>query len=284
LSEARPLSTSLAELFHLEPVGEDAFRVQLPGFGGVTLGCATLAAARTTELSLHSLHVYFLRAVPTDRPAGLRVERVRDGRRFAHRRVEVRDGDKLCCELVASFAAPGGGVEYQEPAGGPAPPAPEGLPSEEEIAREEGWLASKPGPIGAALEWRFVGGTPWKPAGPDGASRYQGWVRPRAPLPEERALQAATLAFLADMHSHMAVARRLGAHFEPIGYTSLDQTLWVHQDEPWTDWRLLTTVSDVAHAGRAFTRRTLHARDGRLLASMAQEQFVPFEASGPAAG
>jgi acyl-CoA thioesterase-2 len=284
VSEPRPLSTSLAELFQLEPAGEDAFRAQLPGFGGITLGCATRAAASTTELSLHSLHVYFLRAVPTDRPALFRVERVRDGRRFAHRRVEVRDGDKLCCELVASFAAPGGGVEYQEAFEGTAPPTPEGLPSEEEIAREEGWLANKPGPIGGALEWRFIGGAPWRPAGSDGTSRYQGWVRPRAPLPGERALRAATLAFLADMHSHMPVARRLGAHFEPIGYTSLDQTLWVHRDEPWTDWRLLTSVSDVAHAGRAFTRRTLHARDGRLLASMAQEQLVPFGADGPAGG
>src|SRR3990172_1756511 len=61
-----------------EPAGEDVFQAQLPGFGGVTLGCATLAAARTTELALHSLHVYFLRAVPTERPALLRVERVRD--------------------------------------------------------------------------------------------------------------------------------------------------------------------------------------------------------------
>jgi acyl-CoA thioesterase len=31
--------------------------------------------------------------------------------------------------------------------------------------------------------------------------------------------------------------------------------------------------------GRAFSRRTLHSRDGRLIASMAQEQFVSF-ASG----
>ncbi len=283
MSEARPLSTSLAELFQLEPAGEDAFHAQLPGFGGVTLGCATLAAARTTPLSLHSLHVYFLRAVPTDRPTLLRVSRVRDGRRFAHRRVEVLDGERVCCELVAGFAAPGGGVEYQEPAQDPAPPAPEALPSEDEIAREEGWVPNKPGPIGGAVEWRFIGGTPWKPVGPGGASRYRGWVRPRAPLPEERALHAATLAFLADMHSHLAVARRLGAHFEPLGYTSLDQVLWVHRDEPWSDWRLLTSISDVAHAGRAFTRRTLHARDGRLIASMAQEQFVPFGA-GPGGG
>lgn len=274
MAAPRTYSQPLAELLALEPAGEDVFRARLPGFGGVTLGCATLAAARTTELSLHSLHVYFLRPVPTEQPAALRVTRVRDGRRFAHRRVQVCDAERVCCELLASFAAPGASIEYQEPAQGPRPPEPEALPSEEEIARSEGWELGKPGPIGSALEWRFVGGTPWRASE---TSLYQGWVRPRAPLPEDPALHLAALAFLADMHSHMAVARRLGAHYEPIGYTSLDQVLWVHRDEPWCDWRLVTTVSDVAGAGRAFSRRTLHARDGRLLASMAQEQWVPFE-------
>jgi acyl-CoA thioesterase-2 len=261
-------------LFRLEPDGEDAFRAQLPGFGGITLGCATRAAAGTTPFALHSLHVYFLRAVPIDRPVRMHVVRVRDGRRLAHRRVEVLDDDKLCCEQIASFAAPGRGAEYQEPSDAPRVPAPEELPDEEQIERQDGWLPRK-GPIGAALEWRFIGGAPWKAAD---ESRYQAWLRPRLPVPDEPALQVAALAFLADMHSHLTVARRLGAHFEPAGYTSLDQTLWVHRDEPWTDWRLLRCVSDLAHAGRAFTRRSLHARDGRLIASMAQEQLVPIGA------
>jgi acyl-CoA thioesterase-2 len=276
VTDAGPIPGTFAELLAIEAAGKDVFRAQLPGFGGVTLGCATLAAARSTELSLHSLHVYFLRAVPTDRAVELVVSRVRDGRRFAHRRVEVRDGERVCCELVASFAAPVDGLAFQEPAQGPAPAPPEALPSEEEIAREEGWDLEKPGPIGGALEWRFDGGSPWRPEQARDASLYRAWVRPRAALPEDPALHMAAVAFLADMHSHLGVARRLGAHFEPIGYTSLDQVLWIHRDEPWTDWRLLTTVAEVAHAGRAWTRRTLHARDGRLVASMAQEQFVPF--------
>ena len=269
----------LAELLRIEPAGEDRFRARLPGFGGVTLGCATLAAARTSGLSLHSLHAYFLRPVPMDAPVELLVSRVRDGRRFAHRRVEVRDGERVCCELVASFAAPAAGAEFQEPTSGSGIPSPEDLPSEEELAHKEGWKVEERGPIGSALEWRYVGGSPWRPERAQETSAYRGWVRPRLPLPDEGALQAAALAFLADLHSHLAVARRLGAHYEPTGYTSLDQALWAHRPDPWDDWRLLTSISEVAHAGRAWTRRTLHARDGRLVASMAQEQWVPF---GPA--
>jgi len=281
MAGARTSAAPLAELLDIRSVGEDAFRAQLPGFGGVTLGCATLAAARTSGLSLHSLHVYFLRPVPTEQPVELVVSRLRDGRRFAHRRVEVRDGGRVCCELVASFAAPADGTEYQETSSAPAIPLPEALPSEEELAREEGWDLEERGPIGGALEWRFVGAAPWRPERPREKSVYSAWVRPRVSLPDDPALHAAALAFLADMHSHLAVARRLGGHFEPVGYTSLDQALWVHRDDAWRDWRLLTTVSDVAHAGRAWTRRTLHARDGSLVASMAQEQWVPFGRAEP---
>jgi len=279
MSDRPGLPTPLAELLQIVPAGDDRFRAQLPGFGGVTLGCATLAAARSTAFSLHSLHVYFLRPVPTDRAAEIAVSRIRDGRRFAHRRVLVRDGEQVCCELVASFAAPAEGTEYQEPEAGLPAPSPEELPSEEELARSEGWVLEDRGPIGRALEWRYVGESPWRNESARETSFYRGWVRPRLPLPDDPALHAAALAFLADMHSHLAVARRLGAHFEPMGYTSLDQAIWAHRAEPWSDWRLLTSVSDVAHAGRAWTRRTLHARDGRLVASMAQEQWVPF---GPA--
>ena len=106
-------------------------------------------------------------------------------------------------------------------------------------------------------------------------SRYAGWVRPRIPLPKDRCLNAAALAFLSDYHSHFSVARKLAGSFEPFGYTSLDQVVWVHRDRPWDDWWLLRTESDVAHAGRSFTRRVLHARDGQLIASMAQEQLLP---------
>ena len=172
----RPLSDVLC----IEAQGESVFRTSLSGFGGVTLGCATLAAARTcADKCLHSLHTYFFRPVPTDRPVELVVERVRDGRRFSHRRVQVRCEEKLFCELVASFAAPGSGPEYQEAELDADLPQPSDLPSEDEIAKREGWNPEEPGPIGGALEWRWIGGTPWDPATSRAVSAYRGWVRPR---------------------------------------------------------------------------------------------------------
>jgi acyl-CoA thioesterase-2 len=273
MTDHEPWDVPLDRVFQVEEVGEDRFRARAVRFGGVTLGCAALVAARTCDSrSLASFHSYFLRPIPFDRPIELRVERLRDGRRFAHRRVQILVDDRLSFELMASFCTPGDGIEYQEATPDPGPP-PDELPSEEDIARAEGWKANEPGPLFGPLEWRWSE-IPWH-ASAGGSSRYNAWVRPRFPLPDDRPLQAAALGLLSDYHSHMSVAQRLGSHFEPFGFTSLDQVLWVHRDLFWNDWWLLTTQCDVAEGGRALTRRTLYARDGRLVASMAQEQLIP---------
>jgi acyl-CoA thioesterase-2 len=281
VADARPWARPLDQVLEIEALGEDRFGAVLDGFGGVTLGCAVLAAARTCpERALHSLHTYFLRPVPPGRRVALAIERVRDGRRLAHRRVRVEGDGRLLCELVACFGAAGAGAEYQDAAPDPGTPAPDALPSEDDVARAEGWRREDPGPLGGPLEWRWIG-LPWREPAPASRSRYAAWVRPRFPLPDgDGALRAASLAFLCDYHSHLPAARRLGGPFEPVGYTSLDQALWVHRDVPWNDWWLLVSESDVAHAGRAFSRRLLHARDGRLIASMAQEQLLPAGRAG----
>ena len=274
MAEQRDWARPLADVFAIDAVGADRFRAVLEGFGGVTLGCATLAAARTCpDKALHSLHTYFFRPVPPGATVELTVERVRDGRRFAHRRVQVGSDGRLLCELMASFTAADGGIDYQDALLDAGTPPPDALETEEAIARAEGWDLDAPGPIGGALEWRWIG-VPWRSEADDVASRYRGWVRPRFPLPADQALQSAALAYLSDYHSHFAVARKRRGPFEPFGYTSLDQVLWVHRERVWDDWWLLTSESDVAHGGRAFTRRMLHSRDGKLIASMAQEQLL----------
>jgi acyl-CoA thioesterase-2 len=134
----RPWARPFDQVLEIERVADDRFETRLDGFGGVTLGCAALAAALTTDRALHSLHTYFLRAVPVDRPVELSVERLRDGRRFSHRRADVRADGQLVCELLAGFAASGEGFTAQDITLDPATPPPESLPSEADIAQAEG--------------------------------------------------------------------------------------------------------------------------------------------------
>ncbi len=245
--------------------------VSLDGFGGLTLGCATLAAARKLpDMSLHSVHTCFLRPVPTEHPVELRVESLSHGRRFARRRVEIREGDRLYFELLASFAGPLAGPDFDDDPDIERP-EPEDLPSELEVAEAEGW-DSDGGPH-RLIEMRWCG-RPWDLSGPAASSRYETWVRPLVP-PESAAGRDAGIVFLSDYHSHWPATRKLGGSFDTEGFVSLDQVVWIHRDDAWDDWWLFSSWTDQGHAGRSLGHRTLRTRDGRLVASMAQEAMIP---------
>lgn len=270
---SRAIERSIEGIVRVEPEGEDRFRATLSGFGAVTLAASVLAAGTTVEAkSLHSLHACFLRPVAADQPARIDVARPSDGRRIARRRVAVSSGGRLACEAMMSFAAAREGFTFQESRFDPDTPEPDDLPTFEEVHRSEGWEVDD-----SPIDWRWIG-RPWDPE-PGAASRYAAWVRPMRALPDDEATHAAALAYLADYHSHWPVARKLGAHFEPIHFTSLDQTLWFHRPPRWDDWCLLTSEAPIGHGGRSIGHRTLHDRNGQLLATMCQESLIPDESA-----
>jgi acyl-CoA thioesterase-2 len=267
----RPLE--FENLIVLEPTGDDTFSATLHdygdgrGFGGDVLGRALLAARRTCELErrLLSFHALFLRPAPVGVPTRIAVERVKEGRRLSQRRVRMRVGDKTVCEVVASFARGGAGPTYQE-AIAPDVPAPDELPSDEDVARREGFTDWRPGEV----EWRWVE-EGWHATEPEDSSLFRAWARPRKRMPDDPALHEAALAYLSDFGSHWSVIRRLGEDFDFARFASLDQGLWVHRSPSWTDWWLVVSSSEVALDGHCFTRRSIFDAEGRLLASGAQE-------------
>jgi acyl-CoA thioesterase-2 len=137
-----PLARLLARLA-LEAEASDVF-VAAPVqagrrlFGGLLAAQAALAAMRTAPgARLHSLHGYFLR--PGRPAAALRCEvtRVRDGRRFATRRVLLRQLGEPVFEASCGFTADEQGAAHaHEPPLGPVPP-PEGLPDWETLRAAE---------------------------------------------------------------------------------------------------------------------------------------------------
>jgi acyl-CoA thioesterase-2 len=256
----------------VEQTGEDRFRAHLdgeggPAFGGDLLGRAVMAATHTCEgKRLSSLHAHFLRAVPTSGPVDLVVERTSDGRRLAHRRVEIRRGDKRLFEAVARFAAGDEGIAYQEPTSPEDFPEPEELPSERECALAVGWDEWEPW----VIEWRWQG----DPSAAHDASTWLGWVRLCKPASLNAAQQAAAIAHVTDVHSDWAASRRAGGRYPRDRYISLDHAVWFHGTPRFDDWLLVRSRSDVAHGSRALTHREVFNRDGRLVASVCQEALL----------
>ena len=265
---------SFEDAFAVVPRGDDGFEITLEGFGGVTLGCATLAvAASVPDQELHALHACFLRPVGGDAPCTGSIETLSAGRRFTRRRVRLDHRDRTCFEATASFAAASDGPDFSDLAQLDAPP-PEELPSDREVFEAEGWdWEEGHEPL---IEMRWVG-RPWDLQGPAERSGYTAWVRPVTP-PRTAAGRAAGIAFTSDFHSHWPVARMLGGedlHFSAEGFVSLDQVIWIHRADAWDDWWLLTSWTDQGHGGRSLGHRSFRTRDGRLVASMAQEAMIP---------
>src|SRR5689334_25315304 len=128
----------LLSILDLETLEVNLFRGHSPQtgwqrvFGGQVIGQALVAATRTVEGSLpHSLHAYFLLAGDPKVPIVYEVDRIRDGKSFATRRViAVRHGRPIFT-MAASFHSDEEGFDHQAKI--PDVLRPEQLPSEAEI-------------------------------------------------------------------------------------------------------------------------------------------------------
>lgn len=104
-------------------------------FGGQLVGQSLVAATRTVapDLVPHSLHSYFLLPGDTYTPYIYTVERLRDGRSFAMRRVIARQKGQAVFHMSVSFQTRESGFTHQHPMPRDVPP-PESVPSQEELA------------------------------------------------------------------------------------------------------------------------------------------------------
>ncbi len=252
----------------VEQTGDDTFTAHFPNaFGGATLAAATLAAGRTCrDKTFRSSHIWFLRPVPTTGAITLRVERVRDGRLLAHRRVQVVQDDRLLAEFTASFGAASGGVSFGDGDLRVPPPLPENLPREEDVVAAKGWTDWGQ----SNIQWRLVGNP--RVSGPHVSTAWEAWARPRTPLVDDPTEHAAALAYMTDNHSDWSAGKRI-ADFDKRRFSSLDNAIWVHRWSPWTDWWFIRARCDVAQDGFTFSRRKIYGRDGRLIASATQEAY-----------
>lgn len=283
-------SQTLLSILELETLEHNLFRGRSPAtswqrvFGGQVIAQALVAAQRTVEPDrhVHSLHAYFMLPGDPAIPIVYEVARLRDGGSFATRRVTAIQHGKAIFSLEASFQVEEAGLDHQVamPQGLPGP---EDLLSHSELVDQLGTAI----PESMARFWKRERPIEMKPVGLEHyisreklEPKQNIWVRVREQVPAERAVQAAVLAYLSDMTlldtSTFAHGRAL---FDPdIQAASLDHAMWFHRPDALGEWLLYTQDSPSSSGARGFTRGALYARDGTLVASVAQEGLIRLRA------
>jgi acyl-CoA thioesterase-2 len=275
----------LLDLLRLERLEDNLFRGQSRDigtkyvFGGQVLGQALSAAQQTVEAVrvVHSLHGYFLRAGDVEHPIVYDVDRSRDGKSFSVRRVTAIQHGQPIFVLACSFHEPEPGAEHQ--ISGPEVPKPEDLPETPPLAAEtlaqlppkmQRWL-SRRGPF----EFRPV--YPRDELNPTKRPPYQQvWFRLPAELPDEEPLHRALLAYASDFHLIGTTTFPHGiSYLQPnVQMASLDHAMWFHRSFKASDWLLYSCDSPTAQGARGLARGSIYDRDGRLVASTAQEGLI----------
>ena len=268
---------ALVDLSDLEAIEVNIFRGKHPEgdrqrtFGGQVAAQALMAAGRTVERGrVHSLHSYFLRPGDSSAPTLYEVDRIRDGRSFATRRVVAIQHGRAIYNMQASFHEDEVSLEHQVAM--PEVPAPEDiLPVHQRIHTESGFVDTwnrLPHPI----EQRYIGALPWEPDHSREA-REQLWIRADGELPDDRLLHACVATYASDMNLFDAMLAPHRVVWDDGSFmgASLDHCMWFHRELRADDWLLYDMDSPIAHGGRALARGFLFSRDGQLRVSMVQE-------------
>ncbi|MBI4724728.1 MAG: acyl-CoA thioesterase II [Rhodomicrobium sp.] len=276
----------LISILGLEQLEHNLFRGRSPQdgwqrvFGGQVVGQALVAAGRTADTEeriAHSLHAYFLLPGDPKVPIIYEVDRIRDGGSFTTRRVIAIQHGQAIFSMAVSFHKSEPGLEHQMAM--PDVPAPESLPSKEELrsrlppdlaeVMRTYWERDNP------IEMRPADLSRYFSAGKAEPQQYI-WIKTNGPLPDDFGLHQCALAYASDFS---LLDTALIAHgrvlFDPrLMLASLDHAVWFHRPFRADEWLLYAQDSPSAQAGRGFCRGSIFSRDGRLVASVAQEGLI----------
>jgi len=278
------LLADLVKVLTLERLELDLFRGESRDigsaqvFGGQVLGQALMAATATTpNRPVHSLHAYFLRRGDFNAPIVYEVDRARDGKSFSTRRVVAIQHGAQIFNLSASFQSGETGLDHQSAM--PTVPPPEDL---EELAWHYRHVMDQLPPglrrllaDGRPFEFRPVSPPNFLKAEPASPSRNV-WFRAVDALPDEEPLHRVLLAYVSDFYLLDTALMPHGLSFDvrKVMIASIDHAMWFHRSVRVDDWLLYCTESPSASGARGLTRGSIYARDGRLVASTAQEGLI----------
>jgi acyl-CoA thioesterase II len=247
-------------------------------FGGQVLGQALSAASKTVaDRVVHSLHAYFLRRGDFNAPIIYNVDRSRDGQSFSSRRVvAVQHGEQIFT-MAASFQVMEEGLEHQLAM--PQVPPPEDLPDTAQQLREIlerlperlQRFAMQPRPF----EFRMVQPIDYlKPR--KALPVRQVWFKTVGTLPDDQTLQRCLLAYVSDFYllDTSTLPHGTSISSKDLVMASIDHAMWFHRALRVDEWLLYALESPSASGARGFARASVFDRQGRLVASTAQEGLM----------
>jgi acyl-CoA thioesterase II len=275
---------AVVDLLDLEQIEQDIFRGRSPAdgrrqrvFGGQVAGQALVAAGRTVpaDRPVHSLHAYFIRPGDTAVPLVYTVERLRDGRSFATRRVTAIQHGQAIFTLSASFHVREHGFEHADAM--PRVPGPDEVePTSSRLRRlnlspdEYGW--DNP------IDIRYVGPFPIE-AERDRSlvtSRNVVWLKADGDLPDDPLLHVCLMTYASDMTLLDTVLLAHGVSWSGglVTGASLDHAMWFHRPFRVDRWLLFVQDSPTASDARGLARGEVYTEAGELVVSVVQEGLL----------
>ncbi|HYI52183.1 MAG TPA: acyl-CoA thioesterase II [Microbacterium sp.] len=245
-------------------------------YGGQVLAQSIVAAERTIpdSRSVHSMHGYFLRPGDASKGITFSVDRIHDGRSFSTRRTQAFQEGVPIFSMIASFQEADPGIEHQTD-------LPADVPEPEDLPDLEDHLAglhpmSKRLFIDRPVDLRHVPSPIYLSVEGDHVPRQAVWMRTRRPIPDDQRIHRAALAYLSDLTIQESILRAHGISWATPGLkvASLDHAMWWHRPGRVDDWVLYVQESPSARGGRGLATGRIYARDGMLLACVAQEITV----------
>ena len=247
----------------------DSLKPQFRLFGGQVVAQCLLAAYETVEdhFTAHSMHCYFLRAGDASVPIELEVDPIRNGRSFCTRRVVARQRGEAIFNTSISYHVEEEGMSHSLR-------MPDVISPEEAIrlnAERDGLLPHSLLDLFGVERERI---TERLPEAQDPVS--QSWYRVIGPFEGCLRTQQAALAMISDF-SLYSTAFSAFPYERPekvfVG-ASLDHAIWFHDIPKMDEWVLYDTYSPWSGGARGYNRGSLWSRDGKLIASTAQEGLM----------
>jgi acyl-CoA thioesterase-2 len=192
--------------------------------------------------------------------------------------VSARQGGQTTATLLASFEeGEASGAEHQFEMPEAADPDSFG----DEATRVARMLERAPVELRASIQrrWPFE----WitldehdPRSGAPGPTRIRTWMRAREPLPEDPNLHRSALLYASDMIVFDPGANAAGVNFlsPDVQLASLDHAMWFHRPFRADQWQLFVCDSPSVARSRGFNRGMIYDREGRLVASVAQEALM----------